>query len=138
MPIKNYTTKIDIYTSLSEITGLPIVMALQESCGESACADVCEDFGEKGCVGCPVQAAISKLYEIEHPQPLTLEQLRERDGRPVWYIEDDFQMPGVTYVDSRKRVCFKGVYDGTLCDWYCDRRKHPGHWYDYPPKEAQP
>lgn len=57
-------------TCISEITGLPMLAALKESCGESSCADVCEDYREKGCAGCPVQAAISKLYEIEHPQPL--------------------------------------------------------------------
>lgn len=49
-------------TSISEITGLPMVKALQESCGEDSCADACERYGELRCVGCPVQEAISQLH----------------------------------------------------------------------------
>jgi len=50
-------------TSISEITGLPMVSALQESCGEDSCADACEQYGEQKCAGCPVQKAISQLHD---------------------------------------------------------------------------
>ncbi len=80
-------------TSISEITGLPIVAVLKESCGEGACADCCALYGENGCVGCPIQAAITKLHDVENPKPLTLDELRERaknadprrDPDWIWY-----------------------------------------------------
>lgn len=56
---------MDRLTSISEITGLPIVKELQESCGEDACADVCDENRYEGCVGCPVQKAITKLFAYE-------------------------------------------------------------------------
>lgn len=52
-------------TKLSEITGLPMPIELIESCGESACRDICDDYVENGCIDCPVQKCMSKLNEYQ-------------------------------------------------------------------------
>jgi hypothetical protein len=52
-------------TTMSLITDKPILNALAESCGESACNECCEDYGEYGCEGCPVQEGVSKLHQYE-------------------------------------------------------------------------
>lgn len=53
-------------TTISNITGLPILTAAKESCGESSCEEFCEEYLEKGCVGCPVQEAIARIYHYEN------------------------------------------------------------------------
>lgn len=52
-------------TTMSLITGKPILNALAESCGESACNECCEDYCEKECEGCPVQDGVTKLHQYE-------------------------------------------------------------------------
>ena len=52
-------------TKISEITGLPMSIELIESCGESACRDVCDDYVENSCIDCPIQKCMSKLKEYQ-------------------------------------------------------------------------
>jgi hypothetical protein len=54
-------------TTISEITGLPMLKAHKESCGEDSCADSCEVFGEgqNPCKDCPVQEGITRLSAYE-------------------------------------------------------------------------
>lgn len=56
---------MDRLTTISLITGLPTLCEFVESCGESACSEACEDFGNTNCIGCPVQEAFTKLTAYE-------------------------------------------------------------------------
>jgi hypothetical protein len=56
---------MDRLTTISEITGSVILIALKESCGENACDEFCEEFGEKECKGCPIQEAFERLLAYE-------------------------------------------------------------------------
>jgi hypothetical protein len=76
--MKGDVEALDRLTTMSLITGKPILKAFKESCGESACIESCEEFGENGCDGCPVQEAVSKLhaYEENSVKTYTLEQIK--------------------------------------------------------------
>lgn len=52
-------------TVKSDLTGLPMPKALQESCSEDSCENVCEIYVESGCVDCPVQKCMTKLSAYE-------------------------------------------------------------------------
>lgn len=52
-------------TRNSLITDLPMPIKLQESCGEDACMEACEQYVDNNCNGCPVQECMSKLSEYE-------------------------------------------------------------------------
>ena len=62
-------------TAISEITGLPMPIALQESCGEDSCSDACEtafnatyensESDVDACATCPIQECMTKLHELE-------------------------------------------------------------------------
>lgn len=74
-------------TCKSEITGLPMVRALAESCGEDSCADACAEYGEKNCTGCPIEEAITRLaaYEDTGLTPEEVAELAEakQEGRLI-------------------------------------------------------
>lgn len=57
---------MDRLISVSKITGLPIISALQESWGEDSCSNACKVYVENDCAGCPVQAAVSRLAAYEN------------------------------------------------------------------------
>lgn len=67
-------------TIKSEITDSPTLKALCESCGESGCSDVCEDYSENHCNGCPVQEAFERLsaYEDTGLSPEKIEKLKQQ------------------------------------------------------------
>jgi hypothetical protein len=72
-------------TTISEITGLPMLSCFRESSGESACVEDCEQFVEDYCKGCGVHEAITSLHAYEDTG-LTPEQVQElanakHDGR---------------------------------------------------------
>lgn len=69
--------------TISEITGTAIPIDLCESCGESGCNDYCEEYGEKLCVGCPVQNAFNHLaaYEDTDMSPQEIKEMREENQR---------------------------------------------------------
>lgn len=52
-------------TRKSEITGLPMPIKLQESCGEDSCSDACEMYGDNGCIDCPIQKCMTRLAAYE-------------------------------------------------------------------------
>lgn len=52
-------------TTTSLITDSPTLKALCESCGESGCDELCSDYQEKGCAGCPVQIGFERLSAYE-------------------------------------------------------------------------
>lgn len=52
-------------TRNSLITDLPMPIKLQESCGEDACMDVCGQYADNSCIGCPVQECMSRLAAYE-------------------------------------------------------------------------
>ncbi len=52
-------------TKLSEITGVSMPIELIESCGESSCLEICEDYVYNDCIDCPVQKCMSKLAAYE-------------------------------------------------------------------------
>lgn len=53
-------------TTMSEITGLPMLVCFKESCGEDSCSDECETHGNgSDCENCKIQEAVTKLFEYE-------------------------------------------------------------------------
>lgn len=80
-------------------------------------------------------AALREKAARENPQPLTLEELRERDGKPVW----------VTFINQT--IWHNGWHITKPCFDYFWFRGFPGKKYfeygktyiayDYPPKEEQ-
>ena len=84
---------------------------------------------------------------LTEPRPLTLDELRERDGMPVW-VESKADALGV--FSARKHWCFVSVTgDGSVDVYPCNIHEvnewnyyygidHDGQWlaYDRPPKEG--
>lgn len=64
-------------TGISEITDFYMPIKMQESCGESACKEVCEQYEGDGCKGCPVQECITRLAEYEDIVENKLECIKE-------------------------------------------------------------
>lgn len=109
MPIKNYTTKIDVFESLGEIQG-----ALARNGARKIMVDY-DDRGRPVGITFGLQTAQGGMLfqlpantpgvmaaferqkirpdveqaERENPQPLTLEDLRGMDGEWVWAISSD-------------------------------------------------
>ncbi len=52
-------------TRNSLITDLPMPIKLQESCGEDACMEACEQYVDNNCNECPIQECMSKLSRYE-------------------------------------------------------------------------
>jgi hypothetical protein len=83
---------------------------------------------------------VERLREAqENPQPLTLEQLRERDGKPAYSPQFGWGVIGFRKIGTDEH----GGYDkrftfGLSYGWeWLDDVLRSGSLYDYPPKEAQ-
>ena len=74
-------------TDISSITGLPMPIKLMESCGEDGCLNICEEYCENDCKGCPVQECITKLHEYQESnlEPEEVKQLRASED--YWHRE---------------------------------------------------
>jgi hypothetical protein len=70
------------------------------------------------------------LAKREKPQPLTLEQLLERDGKPVW--SEAIHRWCIVRANPTNPYHVE-IYDVPDAVLYADR----SNFYDYPPKEAQ-
>jgi hypothetical protein len=93
--------------------------------------------GYRGACKLAIQALLEKQERVD-PQPLSLEQLRERDGKPVWCeMQPDYYKCGVVgkkRIDEDKQRLVIGFSYGW--EWIEDVFRR-GKFYDYPPKGAQ-
>lgn len=80
-----------------------------------------------------VLAALREKTERDDPKPLTLEELRERDGKPVWCREIGAGIEEWTIGDPRKRRRI-----GLMQAFYFSNYGTTWLAYDYPPKEVHP
>lgn len=94
-------------------------------------------------------SALREKQERENPKPLTLAQLRERGGKPVYIVEHpewghwELSVDAEDYIEDRDPDFYGMTCDGRKSYW-CDSERcktglHQLGWlaYDYPPKEAQ-
>ncbi|WP_027399839.1 hypothetical protein [Anaerovorax odorimutans] len=81
-----------------------------------------------------IQDLLQEKAERENPKPLTLEELRERDGKPVW-ITGIYSKSGIwTLVETK-------VLSGLVKSFYNTKRYFDDYginWlaYDHEPKEG--
>lgn len=82
-------------------------------------------------------SAIREKQERMNPQPLTLDELRQMNGQPVWIAEENAW--GIVGVDScgflKNRPFVKFRYDTIWCDYDIERRNL--HCYRHKPEEVQ-
>lgn len=66
-------------TRNSLITDLPMPIKLQESCGEDACMEACEQYVDNNCNEYPIQECMSKLaaYENTELEPEQIDELNK-------------------------------------------------------------
>jgi hypothetical protein len=115
------------------------------SAQQKKCRCQCGERDDSFCETCSrirVQAIKEKLVR-ENPQPLTLKELKERAGKPVWTVTNgvvgsgrweivDFQKP---QYDDREVLTLANLSDG-LYDCFADNYGKTWIAYDHEPKEA--
>lgn len=127
--IKRITSEIKRITSerAAEVLGMA---ASFNGCGRS---DI-DEFREAVGAG---KAALCEKAERENPKPLTLEELRQMDGEPVWI--NDEKCWGIINIDEYGQ--WAGVpfvtfyYKSVRCDWHIEKRGLT--CYRHKPKEVQ-
>ena len=81
--------------------------------------------------------ALEEKYERENPQPLTIEELRQMNGEPVWVEEfaKRTDTTGWALVEVDDRGTYKGVpfVEDRYCTWNVITRGL--HCYRHKPKE---
>ena len=111
-------------TKNSLITDLPMPIKLQESCGEDACMEACEQYVDNNCNGCPVQECMSKLaiYEDLEKQGLLI-KLPCKVGDVVYLLGGkDYNKFRVGCVDWKSGMEYKGKnYQLYMEDNYYDK-----------------
>lgn len=82
--------------------------------------------------------ALKEKAERENPKPLTIEELRQMDGEPVWVKElsELIDQTGWALVEVADRGTYKGVpyVKCHICTWDVSFRGL--HCYRYKPKEV--
>ena len=117
------------------ITDKKLIDALRRMAPETGSL-ICFGCGyERGCPvhGCAVlKAAVGRLEELTAPPsnaPLTLEELREMDGEPVWIVSiDGRNNPCWMLVDVRYELCREAhggmtVFENLGKTWLAYRRR---------------
>lgn len=76
-------------------------------------------------------SALREKQERENPKPLTLDELRDRNGKPIYIVSKEFGDSWEIASYDKRRFFGRG-----LCYWLDDYGKT---WlaYDHEPKEAQ-
>lgn len=87
-----------------------------------------------------VWQALKEKRDRDNPRPLTLEQLKGRDGKPVWII-DGMGYKMWALVNKEFNQCLDnetGDYDMDFYGMTHNNKLHVSGWiaYDYPPKEG--
>lgn len=92
-----------------------------------------------------IREAIQEKLDRENPKPLTIEELRQMDGEPVWVSDRKYpsdsgycviRAPKDTFSDHGDRYCIAEI-PGCECGWH-EFEKYGVDWiaYRHKPKEG--